>query len=121
MMVMSSFGPMKKFCNWCRSGIFIVNFEQVNAGWDDIPTKMIKLNKDIIAPFISKNFNFCVDKVEFLNHLKHMDIVPVHKKKSKIDKTNYYPVRILLNLSKLLEKLMYKQMCLVFRVLNIAF
>ena len=82
---------------------------------------MIKLNKDIIAPFISKNFNFCVDKVEFLNHLKHMDIVPVHKKKSKIDKTNYYPVRILLNLSKLLEKLMYKQMCLVFRVLNIAF
>lgn len=31
----------------------------------DIGTKIMKLNKDIIAPCISKNFNTCIDKDRF--------------------------------------------------------
>lgn len=31
----------------------------------DIGTKIMKLNKDIIAPCISKNFNSCIDKDRF--------------------------------------------------------
>ena len=50
----------------------------------DNPTKIIKLNEDI-APFISENFNSYIDKGEFLNDLKHADIVSVHKKKPKIN------------------------------------
>ena len=32
---------------------------------DDIPTKVIKINKDIFAGFIAKDFNKCVDKGVF--------------------------------------------------------
>ena len=72
----------------------------------DIPTKIIKLNKQIIADFISENFNHCIDIGEFPTELKQADITPVFKKEDKSDKSNYRPVSILSNLSKIYEKLM---------------
>ena len=67
---------------------------------DDIPTKVIKMNKDIFAGFIAKEFNDCVDKGVFPDYLKHADVTPIHKKKDKNDKTNYRPVSIPTNISK---------------------
>ena len=78
----------------------------------DIPSKIIKLNKDIIVPTISEYFNSC--KGEFPDDLKHAGIFLVHKKKSKTDKTNYTPVSILSKFSNLYEKLMYKKLYLHF-------
>ena len=72
----------------------------------NILTKIIKLNEHIITPFVSENFNSCVDKGEFPDDLRHANIVPFYKKKSKTNKTNYMPVKILSNFSKLYEKLM---------------
>ena len=37
---------------------------------DDIPTKVIKMNKDIFAGFIVKDFNNCVDKGAFPDKIK---------------------------------------------------
>ena len=64
----------------------------------------MKPNKYIIVPFICENVNV---KGEFLNDLdlKHLDIVPMHKNKSKTSKTNCRPVSILSNFSKLYVKL----------------
>ena len=70
----------------------------------DIPTKVIKLNSDILANFIYKPFNLCIDRGEFLNELKHAELVPVQKKSCKCDKENYRPVSILSNFSKVYEK-----------------
>ena len=67
---------------------------------DDIPTKVIKMNKYIFAGFIAKYFNNFVDKGVFPDDLKHADVISVHKKKDKSDKTNYRPVSILTNISK---------------------
>ena len=72
----------------------------------DIPTKIIKLNSDIFSNLIYKHFNYCIDKCEFPNDLKHADIVPVYKQNNKCEKENYGPVSILSNLSKIYEKLM---------------
>ena len=44
-------------------------------------------------------------------------MVPVHKKKSKINKTNYRPVTIRSNFFKSYEKLMYKQLYLHFETI----
>ena len=55
---------------------------------EDIPTKIIKLNKDLIATFIAENFNFCNDQGEFSYELKHANTVPIHKKKDKSDLNN---------------------------------
>ena len=75
----------------------------------DTPTKIIKLNSDIFSNLIHKHFNYCIDKGEFSNDLKHADIVPICKKNNKCEK-NYRPVSILSNLSKVYEKLMYNQL-----------
>ena len=77
---------------------------------DDIPTKVIKINKDIFAGFIAKNFSNCVDEGVFPDDLKHADVTPIHKKKNKSDKTNYRPVSILPNTSKICKKLIYNQL-----------
>ena len=37
---------------------------------DDIPTKKIKMNKDIFAGFTAKDFNTCFDKGAFLDDFK---------------------------------------------------
>ena len=58
---------------------------------------------------VYKHFNYCIDKGEFSNDLKHADTVPVYSKNKKCKKENYRPVCILSNLSKIYEKLMYKQ------------
>ena len=65
--------------------------------------KIIKLNENIIAPFISQNLNTCFDKGVFPKDLRHLDIFPVHEKKPKTNKANYRPVSTLSNFPKLHE------------------
>ena len=50
---------------------------------DDIPTKVIKMNKGIFSGFIAKDFNNCVGKGVLPHDLKHADVTPVHEKKDK--------------------------------------
>ena len=56
------------------------------------------------------HFNYCIVIGEFPHEFRNADIIPVHKKKQKSDKTNYRPVSILPNLSKIYEKLIYNQL-----------
>ena len=42
--------------------------------------------------------------------MKYADIVPVYKKNNKCEKETYRPVRILSNLPKFYEKLMYNRL-----------
>ena len=68
------------------------------------------MNCNIFPKLICKHFNYCIDKGEFPNDLKHTDIVPIYKKNKKYEKENYRPISILSNLSKVYEKLMYNQL-----------
>ena len=77
---------------------------------NDILTKVIKMNKDIFANFIMNLFNYCTAYGEFPDELKQADIIPVHKKNEKCDNTNYRPVSILTNISKIYEKFKYNQL-----------
>ena len=74
------------------------------------------LNNDLIAKFIAENVNSFTDEGEFPSELKHADIVRIHKKKGKSDKSNYRPVS---NYSKVYEKLIYNQLYQYFE--NILF
>ena len=86
------------------------NIKKKSCQQEDIPTKIIKLNIDLIAKFIAENFNSYIDEGEFPSELKHADIVSIHQKKDKSDKSNYRPVSILSNYSKVYEKLIYNQL-----------
>ena len=71
---------------------------------NDIATKIIRINKDIFANFITDHFNYCIAYGEFPDELKHADVIPVHKKNEKCNKINYRPVSILTNISKIYKK-----------------
>ena len=50
---------------------------------NDIPTKVIKMNKDIFANFVTDHFNYCITYGEFPDELKHTDVISVHIKNEK--------------------------------------
>ena len=76
----------------------------------DILTKLIKENSDIFGDFIFGNYNKCVSYSIFPNSFKNAIITPVHKKGAKTSKDDYRPVRILSNISKIYERLKFKQL-----------
>ena len=76
----------------------------------DIPTKIIKGNSDIFEDFIFSNLNCCINTSSYPSLLKRADLTPVHKKDSKREKNNYGPVSILSKISKVYERIMFKQM-----------
>ena len=48
---------------------------------DDIPTKVIKMNKDIFAGFIANDLNNCANKGVFSDDLMYADVASAHKMK----------------------------------------
>ena len=46
---------------------------------NDIPTKVIKMNKDIFANSITDHLNYCIAYGEFPDEIKHADVISVHK------------------------------------------
>ena len=75
------------------------------------------MNKDIFANFITDHFNYCITYGELPDELKNADVIPGHKKHEKCAKTNYKPLSILNNISKVYEKLMYNQLSKYFDIL----
>ena len=89
----------------------ILNLDPTKASQaNDIPIKIIKENVDIICDIIYNDFHTnLLDKGTFPDSLKTANITPVFKKDSRTDKTNYRPVSVLPNLSKIYERLIYNQ------------
>ena len=75
----------------------------------DIPVKIIKENRDLISYFVYNNFNNALSSSQYPNGLKYADVTPVFKKDDKSDKSNYRPISILPNLSKVYERIMQNQ------------
>ena len=76
----------------------------------NIPPKLLKTNSDICAEPLQKIFNECVSKSQFPDELKAADVSSLFKKDVSTSKTNYRPISVLPTVSKIYERLMYKQM-----------
>ena len=110
---------MKKFGNFSFSFNFISHDDIVKelnkskrkkaSQKTDVPIKIIKKNVDIISHFLCHNFSNLLSCSTFPTGMKYADVIPIHKKDDKSDKTNYRPISILPNLSKVYERLMYNQ------------
>ena len=57
----------------------------------------------------------------FPSVLKTAKVVPVFKKDSKLDYSNYCPISLLPNIEKILEKLMYKRLYNFLNNINIIY
>ena len=73
----------------------------------DIPTKIIKDNIGIFVPVLLTEFNESLKLNRFPHSMKSANITPVFKKNDRTDKSNYRPVSILPNLSKVFERCIY--------------
>lgn len=74
------------------------------VGYDDVHPKFIRLLLPQIIPYITHFFNTIIASSFFPTKWKHAKIVPILKSSG-----DYRPIAILCYLSKVLEKLLYKQ------------
>ena len=88
----------------------ILNLDVFKSSQDsDIPTKIIKVNTDILAEVLYNVFNRSLEVGEVPSGMNLANVTPVHKKGSRYDKGNYCPVNILPNSSKIFERCLHKQ------------
>ena len=87
--------------------------EQLNyhkaQGPDKIPTIILKQKAQALAPSITNIFNSSLEQGIVPDKWKKANIIPVHKKGSKLQATNYRPISLLPTLSKVLERCIYNK------------
>ena len=74
---------------------------------NDIPTKILKANSDIVSYHVSEAYNNSKNCHLFPLSLKVADVSPIHKAKERFIRKNYRPVSLIPVLSKLYERNMY--------------
>ena len=92
-----------------------------SVGPNSIPTKVLKLLKNDISSQLSEIFNISFSSGVFPSILKTAKVIPVHKKDSKLDFSNYRPISLLSNIEKFLERLMYNRICKFFSDNNLIY
>ena len=75
-----------------------------SSGFDGISTKLLQSAKSTLCAPITKLINQCIDQNVFPDPLKIAKVVPVYKKDSKHELSNYRPISLLPSLSKIFEK-----------------
>ena len=77
---------------------------------NDIPTKCIKTFNDVFTPIITGHYNNCVAIGISPECFKTAEVIPSYKYDKPTEKTNYRPISILSNTSKIYERLMHDNM-----------
>ena len=80
-----------------------------STGPNSIPCKILKLLKYELSSHLADIFNISFSTGIFPSLLKTAKVIPIHKKDSRLDCSNYRPISLLSNLDKILEKLMYNR------------
>ena len=80
------------------------------SGPNSIPYRILFFLKNDISKQLTDLFNLSFMTGVFPSVLKTAKVVPVFKKDSKLDYSNYRPISLLSNIEKILEKLMYKRL-----------
>ena len=79
------------------------------SGINSIPYRILFLLKNEILKQLTDLFNLSFITNIFPSVLKIAKVVPVFKKYSKLDYSNYCPISLLSNIGKIREKRMYKR------------
>ena len=80
------------------------------TGYDNIPARLLIDGASVITKPLCHIINLSLQSGIFPEALKIAKVTPVFKKGSPYDTNNYRPISILPTLSKILEKVVYKQL-----------
>ena len=80
-----------------------------SSGYDDISNKLLKMLHPVIIHPFTEIINRSLQEGIFPDDMKRADTVPLYKAKEQYYTTNYRPISLLLTLSKVLEKIVYKR------------
>ena len=88
-----------------------------SSGTDNISNILLKKLKDEIANPLTVIINASIEQGSFPDLMKCTLVVPLYKAKAKDEVTNYRPISLLMTMSKIIEKVMYKR---VYGYLNLS-
>ena len=77
---------------------------------DDIPVKFLKLSSSVVCNFLAYIFNKCVSLGVYPSLLKVAKVIPLYKKDSKEECSNYRPISLLMHINKVFEKLIHRRL-----------
>ena len=77
-----------------------------SCGPNSIPTKILYLVQDQISKHLATICNLSFSTGIFPTILKTAKVIPIHKKDSRLEVSNYRPISLLSNIDKIFEKLM---------------
>ena len=60
-------------------------------------------------PYLTVAINFSLRENIFPEELRHSEVIPLYKKLDPLNKENYRPVSLLSHVSKVFERIIYKQ------------
>ena len=86
-----------------------VNFSKA-SGPNSIPFRILFLLKNEISKQLADLFNLSFMTSVVPSALKKAKVVPVFKRNTKLEYSNYCPISLLSNIEKILEKLMHKRL-----------
>ena len=107
--VSNSFALTETYGDEIRKLIDQLN-ENKSCREDDIPVRILKLSSTVICDFLAYIFNKCVSLGVYPNLLKVAKVIPLHKKESKEECSNYRPISLLMHINKVFEKLIHKRL-----------
>ena len=81
-----------------------------SCGPNSTPTKILHLVQDQISKHLAIIYNLSFSTGIFPTILKTAKVIPIHKKDSKLEVSNYRPISLLSNVDKIFEKLMHSRL-----------
>ena len=81
-----------------------------SIGFDSIDVKILKLSAEILCKYLCIGWNKWFSEGNFPRIMKIAKVIPIHKEGEKASPSNYRPISILGNLSKIFEKVIQKRL-----------
>ena len=82
---------------------------KTSSGYDQLNNKLLKELRHELATPLCIIFNLSLNTGCFPTKIKYAEIVPLYKSKSKLEASNYQPISLLITISKILEKIIYRR------------